>query len=109
MKYFSTTKYINSFNNWREQEAFEEPIFKEWLSTLKVGDTMEVIRPNHTRRNGSSPYFNQGFCEIVEIKEDKVIFKKNDKKLHYTMKDFTIHTSNFLYNRAREIFMEKGE
>ena len=104
MTYFSTKTYFNNFNNFNDEWNFRKPFFKEWLSTLKVGDTMEVIRPNHTRRNGSSPFFNQGVCEIVEIKEDEVVFLKNSKKLHYDMSDFTISTNSFFYNKAKEFF-----
>lgn len=99
-----TTTYYQSFENHIAEWNFRKQIFAKWLETLKVGDKMEVVRPNHTRRNNSSAYFNQGICEVVEIKKDEVVFLKNNgKKLHYTINDFQIETNKYFYNIAKEM------
>lgn len=104
MNYFSASIYYKSFENHLAEWEFREQIFNKWLNTLKAGDKMEVIRPNHTRRNNSSAYFNQGICEVLEIKKDEVTFlKSNGKKLHYKISDFQIETNRYFYESAKEL------
>lgn len=114
MKYFSTRAYYdyfkdeNSWVNWGKESDFRKPIFKEWLATLKVGDKLEVLRPNGTRGNNSSPYYNQGICEVIEIREDTVVFKKGvSKKLYYRLFDFTVETNRFCYEKAKELLIKE--
>ena len=87
----------------REYE-FREQIFNEWKSSLVVGDKMVICRPNHTRRNNSARFYNQGVCTVVEIKSGSVIFQKEGgRKLIYTAHDFTVDTNDYFRKRCDEL------
>ena len=93
--------------NYNSKWAFEEECFQEWKQTLRVGQEVEVVRPNHTRTNNSAAYFNCGLLPIIDIKEDEVVFQKGKRKLHYTSSDFTYETSDFVRKKAKERFGNK--
>lgn len=86
---------------------FRDACFQEWKQGLKVGQEIEVIRPNHTCTNNSAKYFNLGILPIVEIKDNEVVFLKGKRKLHYTVSDFTYHTSDLVRKKASELFWDK--
>lgn len=90
--------------DWRREGEFREQVFDEWKSTLSVGDKLEVIRPNHTRRNNSARFYNHGVCTVVEIKSGSVIFQKEGgRKLIYTTHDFTVDTNEYFRERCDEL------
>ena len=90
--------------NWRVENKFREQVFAEWKSILSVGDKLEVIRPNHTGRNNSARFYNQGVCTVVEIKSGSVIFQKEGgRKLIYTAHDFTVDTNDYFRKRCDEL------
>lgn len=90
--------------DWVREGEFRKQIFNEWKSTLSVGDKMEVLRPNHTRRNNSARFYNQGVCTVVEIKAGSVIFQKEGgRKLIYTANDCTVDTNDYFRKRCDEL------
>ena len=107
--FFDSRDYCKVFDRkgWKEEYAFRKTCFQEWKSGLKVGQEIEVIRPNHTRTNNSAKFFNLGVLPIVAIKDDEVVFLKGNRKLHYTVSDFTYHTSELVRKKASELFWDK--
>ena len=116
-KFFEVLDENGEYNNcesFKKEYAFQKEVFQKWIKTLEVNKEYTILRPNHTCRNGSARFINNGVCKFLGMvtckswngvpTEYACFLKANGKsKIYLSPSDLTIHTSEFFRKEAEKL------